>query len=58
VKNTWLVDAIEQTLEVYRLHTKGWLRVAMHHGDAVVRSEPFDAIGIELGTLWWVSSSV
>ncbi|MCL2823567.1 MAG: Uma2 family endonuclease [Polyangiaceae bacterium] len=56
VKNTWLVDPIEQTQEVYRLHTEGWLRVAMYHGDAVVRAVPFDAIEIKLATLWWVSS--
>lgn len=52
IGHVWLVDAIQRTLEVLRLHEGRWLIVAVHRHDARVRAEPFDALEIELSTLW------
>lgn len=52
VKHAWLVDPLEQTLEVYRLQNDLWARVAVFHGNAKVRAEPFDAIELPLQLLW------
>jgi Uma2 family endonuclease len=48
----WLVDPIEQTLEVLRLREGAWTIAAVHTGRDVVRAEPFDAIELDLGELW------
>lgn len=48
----WLVDPLLQTLEIYRLEKPGWVLVGTHGGDEKVRSEPFDAIELELAA-WW-----
>ncbi|MEK8023949.1 MAG: Uma2 family endonuclease [Candidatus Hydrogenedentota bacterium] len=52
VRHAWLVDPIEETLEVYRLEGRHWLLVGTHEGDAEVRAEPFDAIALQLSVLW------
>jgi hypothetical protein len=48
----WLVDPIEQTLEVLRLREGAWTIAAVHTGRDVVRAEPFHAIELDLGELW------
>lgn len=52
VKHVWLVDPIEQTLEVLRLDGDAYTLRGVHHGDARVRAEPFDAIELDLSILW------
>lgn len=52
VHHVWLIDPLAQTLEVYRRGDEAWTRVAIHHGDVVVRAEPFDAVELPLGRLW------
>lgn len=52
VKHVWLVDPIEQTLEIFRLDGERYSLLGVHHGDARVHAEPFDAIELELGVLW------
>jgi Uma2 family endonuclease len=52
VSHVWLVDPIARTLEVFRLDDRAWRLVATWRDDVVVRAEPFDAIELELGTLW------
>jgi Uma2 family endonuclease len=52
VGHVWLVDPIEQTLEVFRLEGERYLLLDVHHGEAFVRAEPFDAIELQLGILW------
>ncbi len=52
VRHLWLVDPLEQVLEVYRATDDGWNRIAAHLGPKVVRAEPFDAIELDLGLLW------
>jgi Uma2 family endonuclease len=52
VAHAWLVDPMEQTLEVFHLEQARWSLVGTWHGEAKVRAEPFDAIELELGALW------
>jgi Uma2 family endonuclease len=52
VRNAWLVDPLAQTLEVFRLESQRWSRVAAHEAYAKVRAEPFAAIELELGAFW------
>ena len=42
----------EETLEVYRLDGDGWRLVQTYAGDVTIRPEPFDAVALELGSLW------
>jgi hypothetical protein len=52
VSHFWIVDPIEETLDVYRWHTDGYLQVlAAERGDRV-RPEPFDAIELCVGVLF------
>ena len=52
VGHTWLVDAAKRSLEVFRLHEGNWLIVGTYQGNQQVRAEPFDAIELDLGTIW------
>jgi Uma2 family endonuclease len=52
VAHAWLVDPLARTLEVLRLGETGWVIVAVHSGDAVVRAEPFAALELDLLPLW------
>jgi Uma2 family endonuclease len=52
VTHLWLVDPIAQTLEVHRRQAEDWLLVFSVAGDVKVRAEPFDAVEIDLGSLW------
>lgn len=52
VRNAWLVDPVERTLEVFRLIDSRWSLLATFVEDARVRAEPFDAIELDLSILW------
>lgn len=52
VHHAWLLDPIARTLEVLRLAGERWEILATHAGNARVRAEPFDAVELELATLW------
>jgi Uma2 family endonuclease len=52
VGHVWLVDPLQQYLEVLRLHGETYSIVATHFTDAKVRAEPFDAIELDLSILW------
>ena len=61
VSHLWFVDPIARTLEVFQLITpkkskRGqsamWNLLGVWRDDARVRAEPFDAIELELGSLW------
>ena len=52
VIHLWLLDPIVRTLEVLRLEAARWVLLATHSDAEVVRVEPFEAIEIELTTLW------
>jgi Uma2 family endonuclease len=52
VAHAWLVDPLEQTLEVLRLDAEQWQLTARYRDNAVIRPEPFDAVELRLGLLW------
>jgi hypothetical protein len=52
VRHVWLLDPIDKRLEVYSLHAERWREVRIYQGDTAIRAEPFDAIELELGSLW------
>lgn len=52
VGHVWLVNPAARTLEVYRRDKEGWLLLATHATDAIVRAEPFEAIELDLLKLW------
>lgn len=54
VRHVWLLDPIDKRLEVYALdaETTDWREVRIYEGNATVRAEPFEAIELELGSLW------
>lgn len=51
VPHVWLVDPLIKTLEVLRLDGPTYRIAFVHRDDARVRTEPFDAIELELATL-------
>jgi Uma2 family endonuclease len=53
VARIWLVNPILRTLEVWRLQSPRWSLLATHEGGERVRAEPFGAVELELGALWW-----
>ena len=52
VAHVWLVEPLQETLEVLRLESQRWSLIATHEADAKVRAEPFDAIELALRALW------
>ena len=52
VRHVWLVDPAATTLEIYRLDDGGWRLVQTHAGEVTIRPEPFDAVDLDLGSLW------
>jgi Uma2 family endonuclease len=52
VRHGWLIDPIAKLLEVWRLEHEKWMRIGTRTDDAIVRAEPFDAVALELATLW------
>jgi Uma2 family endonuclease len=52
VRNAWLLDPVERTLEIYRLVDAHWSLLATFSDEERVRAEPFEAIELDLGLLW------
>jgi Uma2 family endonuclease len=52
IPHAWLVDPLQQSLEVYRLEQGRWSLIATHEGDEMVCAEPFEAIELPLSSLW------
>jgi len=48
----WLINPRTRTLEVFRLAGAGWALVATSADADVVRAQPFEAIALELASLW------
>jgi Uma2 family endonuclease len=48
----WLLDPLARTLEVYRLEGSRFVEEGVFTDDAPVRVPPFDAIELDLGSLW------
>ena len=52
VRHAWIVDPLQQTLEVLTLEAGSLEQIEEHHGGVRVRARPFDAIALELSALW------
>jgi len=52
VQYAWLIDPVEQTLEVYRLDAGAWVEVGHFTGAGQVVAPPFEAVSIDLKGLW------
>jgi Uma2 family endonuclease len=52
VRHLWLLDPLARTLEVFALEGGRWVLLGVHHSDARVRVEPFEAVELELAALW------
>jgi Uma2 family endonuclease len=52
VRYAWLVDPLQQTIEVLGLESARWTLLATHEANARVRAEPFAAIELDLASLW------
>ena len=52
VRHVWLVDPLLRTLEVLRMDGPTYRLVGTWRDDAVVRAEPFDAIELDIASLW------
>jgi len=52
VRHAWLIDPVEQTLEVYRLDAGAWVEVGRFTGADQVRIPPFEAVSVDLKGLW------
>jgi Uma2 family endonuclease len=52
VMHYWIVDPVQQTLEVMRNERGRWLIVETHEASERVRAEPFDAIELDLAAVF------
>jgi Uma2 family endonuclease len=52
VRHAWLLHPVHRTLEVYRLEGGHWVLLETYEDDARVRAEPFDAVELDLATVW------
>lgn len=52
VAHAWLVDPSSQTLEAFRRQGESWLLVTSVVGPEKARVEPFEAIELDLASLW------
>jgi len=48
----WFVDPAARTIEVLRNAENGWLVVGTFGGNTEARIPPFDAVPLDIGTLW------
>lgn len=49
---TRLLDPIQRTLEIFQLRGQQWRTVGTWEGNVKVRAVPFDAVDLDLGSLW------
>jgi Uma2 family endonuclease len=55
VGHLWLVDPLQQTLEVFQLEGQHWVLMSTHGGAETVRAEPFAALELDMSR-WWLES--
>jgi Uma2 family endonuclease len=55
VPHFWMVDPVDETLEVFRLKEGEWVVAGLFAENAKVRAEPFTEIEINLNDLWRVA---
>ena len=54
----WIIDPVEQTLEVKKLTSGKYPDAALHGGDEKIHAEPFTEIEIDLAVIWGSSTAV
>ena len=52
IGHAWLINPVEQTLEVLRFTEGAWTIVHVLTGTEPVRAEPFETMDLDLGALW------
>ena len=52
VDHVWLIDPVVKTLEVYLRNNLQWILLNSFVGEDKIRTAPFEAIEIDLGSLW------
>jgi Uma2 family endonuclease len=52
VGHLWLLNPLDQNLEVFRRDSERWRLVEARSGSSIVRAEPFEALELSLGALW------
>lgn len=52
VSHAWLVDPLAQALEVFRLDAGRWTLAGTWAGTDSIRTEPFEALDLDLTLLW------
>jgi Uma2 family endonuclease len=52
VRHVWLLDPLARALEVFRLEEGRYSLLGTYTGEATVRAEPFEALGLQLRVLW------
>jgi hypothetical protein len=52
VAHVWLLNPLEQTLEVFRLTGEHYSLRDGFEGEECARAEPFEAVALELALLW------
>jgi len=52
VSYAWLVEPIEHVVEAYRLQDGEWVAVGRYTGTTQAAIPPFDAVPLDLGSLW------
>ncbi|MBM4259233.1 MAG: Uma2 family endonuclease [Deltaproteobacteria bacterium] len=55
VSHLWLIDPLQQVLEVFRLEDRRWVLMSTHGSTETVRVEPFDALELDMSR-WWLES--
>jgi Uma2 family endonuclease len=57
VMYAWLVDPVDQYLEVRRLEGEKWVEVGTFSGSEKVRAEPFPEVELDLESIWGPAQS-
>ncbi|MEO1172437.1 MAG: Uma2 family endonuclease [Myxococcota bacterium] len=52
IQHVWLVDPLQQTLEVFENRNHEWVLIATHAGAETFRAKPFEEVEFELAPLW------
>jgi Uma2 family endonuclease len=52
VDHVWLIDPEKMTLEVYARSEQRWILLNSFAGNNIIRAAPFEAIEMDLGSLW------
>jgi Uma2 family endonuclease len=56
VQYAWLIDPLQQTLEVFQTDGMHWVGIASYQGENAIRAIPFEAIELPLSALWLPSA--